>query len=211
MIKKKVSFRPKVTQAVEEPKGPKIRDLLFVNPPLTEDQRKHRKNEKKRIAEQRAKTVDKDAGDEKNEAAIDDSLSEELSLVPKVKMGPDGKLVLDESSTIINRNNPIKSQDAIIEDDEDIISRTTYNSFRRKPSTSKWSNEDTQKFYNALTIFGTDFSMMESFLFSGHRSRTELHKKFKREERANKNKIDLALSNRITLSSEELQELRDVL
>lgn len=120
--------------------------------------------------------------------------------------------MLDESSTIIHRKNAIKDQAAIVEDNEDIISRTNYDSFRRRPSKtsqSKWSLEDTKKFYHALTILGTDFSMMESLLFAGSRSRTELHKKFKREERVNKMKIDIALSNRISLNSAELDNLRE--
>lgn len=189
-------------------KDVKLKDLLFFNPPMTKDQRRHKKsinlakkNEQKRIHEEEKNK--KDNQDVEQDATIPD----EPSLVPKVKMGPDGRLILDESSMIINRKNAIKEQEAIVEDNEDIISRTNYDSFRRRPtatSQSKWSIDDTNKFYHALTILGTDFSMMESLLFSGQRSRTELHKKFKREERVNKLKIDIALSNRISLDSEEL-------
>lgn len=188
-------------------KNVKLKDLLFFNPPPTKDQKRHKKNARKRLKNE----------EPLNEAVEEVEVEEDLkepSLVPKVKLGPSGQLILDESSTLIDRKNPIKAQEAIVEDNEETICRTSYESYRRKPtltSQAKWSLEDTQKFYHALTILGTDFSMMESLMFSGHRSRTELHKKFKREERINKTKIDVALSSRISLTSEELDDLKDVL
>lgn len=201
---KSLSLRSSVNKNV------KLKDLLFFNPPMTKDQKRHKKsvilakkNEKKKAQEDSQSATKSDNEDNNNEA----------NFGPKVKLGPEGKLILDESSTIINRKNAIKEKEAIIEDNEDIISRTNYDSFRRRPtnvSQTKWSNEDTQKFYHALTILGTDFSMMESLLFAGTRSRTELHKKFKREERVNKLKVDIALSNRISLNSEELEDLKEV-
>lgn len=202
-------------------KNVKLKDLLFFNPPMTKDQRRHKKsvflakkNELKKVKEgdDMGNSGDRDTIDSQPTMAPPPTIDDEHSLVPQVKMGPEGNLILDESSTIINRKNSIKEQEAIVEDNEDIISRTNYDSFRRRPSNTsqtKWSPEDTQKFYQALTILGTDFSMMESLLFCGQRSRTELHKKFKREERVNKLKIDIALSNRISLSSEELDDLRE--
>lgn len=173
----------------------KLRDLLFVNPPLTEEQKKH-----KRSAVKRPK--------ERVDAPVENS--SEPSLVPKVKMGAKGQLVLDEASTIITPKNSIKSQAPIFEDQDD-VSRTNYDSFRRRTSSCKWTDDDTNKFYRGLAIFGTDFSMMESMLFSGTRDRTELHRKFKKEERANKAKVDTALSRRISLTSEELSHAQDLI
>lgn len=199
-------------------KNVKLRDLLFVNPPLTKDQKKHRKQNKPKFQQQAkdkqaAKVASKSNSD--NDATNDNNdTQDEHCLIPKVKVGPDNTLILDESSTIITRKNSIKEQEAIVEDNEDIICKTNYDSFRRRPtrtSQTKWSPEDTTKFYKAMTICGTDFSMMESLLFSGARSRTELHKKFKREERINKKKVDIALSNIISVNSEELDNLKEML
>lgn len=190
-------------------KNVKLKDLLFYNPPMTKDQKRHKKSVVQAKKNEQKKNYNKETEAQQSQ----ESTVEEHSLIPKVKMGPGGQLVLDESSMIINRKNAIKEQEAIIEDNEDIISRTNYDSFRRRPSNTsqtKWSLDDTRKFYQALTILGTDFSMMESLLFSGLRSRTELHKKFKREERVNKIKVDIALSNRISLNSEELEDLKEI-
>lgn len=200
-------------------KNVKLKDLLFFNPPMTKDQKRHKKSIVLAKKNEQKKNQNEETSDVNNISNMDvdaeqsQQSTEGHSLVPKVKMGPEGQLVLDESSMIINRKNTIKEQEAIIEDNEDVISKTNYDSFRRRPSNTsqtKWSLEDTKKFYQALTILGTDFSMMESLLFSGMRSRTELHKKFKREERVNKVKIDIALSNRISITSEELEDLREV-
>lgn len=215
-------------------KDMKLKDLLFFNPPMTKDQKRHKKSVLQAKKSELRKSNDVDAPQSQqstHETATTNASSQETqltdidqhsqsssqedehNLVPKVKIGPEGKLILDESSTIINRRNAIKDQEAIIEDNDDVVSKTNYDSFRRRPSNTsqtKWSSEDTRKFYHALAILGTDFSLMESLLFAGSRSRAELHKKFKREERVNKIKIDIALTNRISLNSEELDDLREI-
>lgn len=194
-------------------KNVKLRDLLFVNPPMTKDQKRYRKQTKPREEKQNKQDNISVSGDDPQPSDQSSSQEEQNNLIPKVKVGLDGKIVLDEGSTIIKRKNLIEEQEAIVEDNEDIISKTNYDSFRRRPTRSsqtKWSTEDTKKFYQALTILGTDFSMMESLLFTGSRSRTELHKKFKREERINKKKVDIALSNRISLNCQELDDLKEV-
>lgn len=219
-------------------KNVKMRELLFVNPPMTKEQKRHKKqnkpkqmNQKPTNNEQQEQSsqspskslasincdeveINNDIGNLNGISNNNDSTlheDEEPSLVPQVKVGPDGKLILDESSTIITRKNLIQEQEAIVEDEDDIISKTDYNSYRQRNKTNKWTTEDTKRFYHGITMFGTDFSMMESFLFSGKRSRTELHKKFKREERFNKIKVDIALNNPISVNSEELDNLKEIL
>lgn len=190
-------------------KNVKLKDLLFFNPPLTKDQKKHKKNASQAKKVEQKKLIEDGEDPDKEENENGDAAAEQ-SLVPKVKMGPDGRLILDEGSTLINRKNSLRDQQAIIEDSDDIIGSTNYDSFRRRPANlgqSKWSEADTKRFYQALTLVGTDFSLMECLIFSGVRSRAELHKKFKREERLNKLKIDIALKNRISLSSTELSRL----
>lgn len=233
-------------------KNVRMRELLFVNPPLTKEQKRHRKLNKPKQPQQsnsnnttnssqqsqsssqasQSPSKDPTTNDDEiidnnpeltttntantstnNSNTKNDNTSspDEAGLVPQVKVGPDGKLILDESSTIITRKNSIQEQEAIVEDEDDIISKTDYNSYRQRNRTNKWSIEDTKRFYHGIAMFGTDFSMMEFLLFEGKRTRTELHKKFKREERMNKVKIDIALKNRISVTSEELDNLKEIL
>ena len=65
---------------------------------------------------------------------------------------------------------------------------------KRKRKRADWSEEETLKFYNALSIVGSDFSMMESIFKK--RTRQELKLKFKKEERLNWKMVNKCLSER---------------
>mgnify|MGYP001626826552 CR=1 FL=1 len=45
--------------------------------------------------------------------------------------------------------------------------------FKNREATDRWSKEDTNKFYCALQLMGTDFSLIET-LFEGKRTRTQI-------------------------------------
>jgi len=64
---------------------------------------------------------------------------------------------------------------------------------KRKEKSEKWSLEETEKFYKALQIFGTDFSIIVKLLPG--RTRKQIKNKFNKEEKANPEKIDLILKN----------------
>lgn len=68
----------------------------------------------------------------------------------------------------------------------------TYNSYRKFHHTKKWTSKETVKFYKALSMIGTDFTMIQR-LFP-HRNRDEIKRKFKREEKLNQALIDKILS-----------------
>ena len=45
--------------------------------------------------------------------------------------------------------------------------------YKKRDATDRWSKEDTNKFYKALQLIGTDFGLIES-LFEGKRSRNQI-------------------------------------
>ena len=47
---------------------------------------------------------------------------------------------------------------------------------KRQPA-EKWKAEETERFYDALQVFGTDFSMIER-VFTGLRSREQIKVRF---------------------------------
>ena len=57
---------------------------------------------------------------------------------------------------------------------------------------SDWSSKKTVKFYKALSVFGTDFSLMQGIFKK--KTRQELKIKFKKEEKINKNLVDKCLA-----------------
>lgn len=115
--------------------------------------------------------------------------------VPQVKVGPNGEIILDEASTLVEttqakqakhdlQNSPVVFENA--------NRATNYGTWSKKRKHSDWSNKETLKFYRALSVVGSDFSMMAS-LFST-KTRQELKLKFKKEEKINGAMIDRCLS-----------------
>ncbi|XP_059403153.1 transcription factor TFIIIB component B'' homolog [Carassius carassius] len=129
----------------------------------------------------------------------DDDDDEEL-LVPKVRVAEDGSLILDEESLTVRVQ---RTSDTVVENGNPLFERgstTTYTSFRKKYYVKSWSVRETDMFYLAISMVGTDFSMMAQLLT--HRSRAEIKNKFKKEERANAWRVDKAFRNKRPYDSE---------
>lgn len=117
---------------------------------------------------------------------------EDAMPMPQVKIGPDGNIIIDEKSLVIETTASKKNVDT-----GDIVyeksSNTTYSSYRKRRRAKVWSDRETTKFYRVLNSVGADFSMMTNFF--PNRSRYELKLKFNREDRFNRELIDKAISD----------------
>jgi len=71
---------------------------------------------------------------------------------------------------------------------------TTSNSFKNYNHTDKWTEQETKKFYRALELFGTDFSLVAQ-LFP-NRNRMQIKNKFLKEEKTSPKKIDEIFSTK---------------
>ncbi|XP_044189507.1 transcription factor TFIIIB component B'' homolog isoform X1 [Thunnus albacares] len=143
-------------------------------------------------------------------AAVEDEEEEEdpdeAPMVPQVKVAEDGSLIIDEESLTVEvmrakGPNPAQGRDPIFERG----STTTYSSFRKGTYSKPWSNEETDMFFLAISMVGTDFSMICQ-LFP-HRPRSEIKNKFKKEERENTWRIDKAFRERRKLDIEYFSKL----
>ncbi len=115
-----------------------------------------------------------------------------ITTAPQLKFAEDGSIIINEESLLIHRENIEATYDeTIIESEKN--DTLTYNSYRKFHHTKKWSEKETAKFYKALSMIGTDFTMIQR-LFS-NRSRDEIKRKFKREEKLNQALIDRVLCN----------------
>lgn len=136
---------------------------------------------------------------------------------PRVKVGPDGQLILDEKSLVVETSESQRARQQI--EDMEVVSGAEYavgssGFYRYKKNYRRgqdWTERETIRFYRALNQCGTDFSMMLS-LFP-HRTRAELKSKFKREDRRNPDMVSKALASCIFdpdegISSDE--ELTDI-
>jgi hypothetical protein len=110
---------------------------------------------------------------------------------PQLKFSEDGRIIINEESLVIQRENvePVYD-DTVVENEQG--DSLTYTSYRKHHHTKKWTERETAKFYKALSMIGTDFTMIQR-LFP-NRSRDEIKRKFKREEKLNQALIDRILS-----------------
>ncbi|EGT60393.1 hypothetical protein CAEBREN_21158 [Caenorhabditis brenneri] len=104
---------------------------------------------------------------------------------PQVKIGLDGRLVIDESSLVMQSAQITHESMWETVEEGRMGSKITSMSFRtkifRKPNF--WSEKETDLFYEVLQCTGQDFGLMHHYL--PQRSRPELKAKYNREERQN--------------------------
>ncbi|XP_047675083.1 transcription factor TFIIIB component B'' homolog isoform X2 [Tachysurus fulvidraco] len=135
------------------------------------------------------KTADEEEEEE------DDEFENEDMLVPKVRVAEDGSIILDEESLTVRIQRT--SDTKVVENSAALFERgstTTYASFRAVNHVKSWSVRETDLFFLAVSMVGTDFSLIGQLLTN--RSRAAIKSKFKKEERVNSWRVDKALRNK---------------
>ncbi|XP_015436530.1 PREDICTED: transcription factor TFIIIB component B'' homolog [Dufourea novaeangliae] len=158
-------------------------DLIYYNP-ITNPMKRSKESE---TIARRISTCQPEELQEEEEHEDDPSSA---MPAPQVKVGPDGQLIIDEQSLVIEQTNAKKNREILAK--EAIIDDDTGGGFYKKRQKSKeWPRWETLKFYKALNTVGTDFLLMQS-LFP-NRTRQEIKMKFKKEEKINRNLIEKVL------------------
>mmetsp|Transcript_8044 Transcript_8044/g.30201 ORF Transcript_8044/g.30201 Transcript_8044/m.30201 type:complete len:389 (-) Transcript_8044:6-1172(-) len=101
-----------------------------------------------------------------------------------------GRIVLDEASL------EVATFDAGQEDQLEVIHEENtmtakYSSFQKRTPTDRWTVSETKKFFQALQMCGTDFTMMLPIF--PHRNRKQLKMKWRREEKMHPKLVTKAL------------------
>ncbi|KAL1783607.1 transcription factor TFIIIB component B-like isoform X2 [Sigmodon hispidus] len=174
-----------------------MRDFIYYLPdnnPMTSSV-----EQEKKIEKSLAPTLTREHENQSTHNAAENEVEEEADdgplLVPRVKVAEDGSIILDEESLtveVLRTKGP-----CIVEENDPIFERgstTTYSSFRKNYYSKPWSNKETDMFFLAISMVGTDFSMIGQ-LFP-HRARIEIKNKFKREEKTNGWRIDKAFQEK---------------
>ncbi|XP_065512690.1 transcription factor TFIIIB component B'' homolog isoform X3 [Caloenas nicobarica] len=200
-----LKHRPPIIEGHSPPDRSKMtmRDLIYYLPEnnpmkssLAEEKRPEKSSALGQMKEQEEKsTPDHEEEDEEEEAENGEESQDGPLLVPRVKVAEDGSIILDEESLtveVLRTKGP-----CVVEENDPIFERgstTTYSSFRKSFYTKPWSNKETDMFFLAISMVGTDFSLIGR-LFP-HRARAEIKNKFKREEKANGWRIDKAFKEK---------------
>lgn len=116
---------------------------------------------------------------------------------PQVKMGVDGKLILDEESTVLDRHKQAELDNAHKEkvNENPFENLYNYGTYGKGSYTDPWKTEELIKFYKALSMWGTDFNLIAQ-LFP-YRTRRQVKAKFISEEKKHAVMIELALRSRL--------------
>ena len=193
-------------------------DLIFYNPvtnPMSNENKSKRKNSEAESENGiQETTIEEESVDDPGKTGSDE---ENEMPAPQIKIGPQGELVLDEKSLLIENKAVQKSREEI--EKSQVVNgdfETGYGVYKRAKRSKDWSKQETLKFYKALNTLGTDFTLMCE-LFP-RRSRRELKMKFKKEERINKALVDKAImqpcgfdfhdfKHEVDMEEKELQEL----
>jgi uncharacterized protein (DUF2132 family) len=122
--------------------------------------------------------------------------TENLYAVPRLVL-KNGKTLLDTSFDA-SFENELKTLEIVPEKKK----LTTSNSFRNINHSEKWTEEETTRFYRALELFGTDFTLITK-LFP-NRNRNQIKNKFLKEEKVSKEKVDDVFSKK---NNSKLQKL----
>lgn len=198
-------------------------DLLSYNPPLSEEQKEKKKKERedalsgsdleeerssvagspfkvpppvksKETHNQQPSASQQSSGGE-SESSCESFSEKTVAKGPRVKIGADGNIVIDEESLIVRRAEIVINESNVINEGKVGLSSTNYESFRKRKTTrNRWTEDETVKFYHALSAIGTDFTLMADTFFRNLRTREELRNKFKKEEKTKSDLIDKALA-----------------
>lgn len=125
--------------------------------------------------------------------------------VPQVKVGPDGSLMIDEQSLVIEHTGAKKNRQALARTEALVDEESNGSGFyKKRPKCKDWPKWETLKFYKALNTVGTDFLLMQSLFPT--RTRQELKKKYKKEEKLNQRLIEKALRYHQEFDIDSLKE-----
>ncbi|KAI1854517.1 hypothetical protein JX266_000635 [Neoarthrinium moseri] len=109
----------------------------------------------------------------------------------------DGQIIINQNSLVINQH-AAEGQIEMETVEEDEFTHLTTSASYMRPSramgSNHWSDEETERFYHYLTMFGTDFETI-SHVFPG-KNRRQVKLKFNREEKARPNRINAAIMAR---------------
>ncbi|XP_005413984.1 PREDICTED: transcription factor TFIIIB component B'' homolog isoform X2 [Chinchilla lanigera] len=175
-----------------------MRDFIYYLPdsnPMSSSLEQEKKTEKLLAPVQTREHESQSALDAEDNEAVEEETDDGPLLVPRVKVAEDGSIILDEESLtveVLRTKGP-----CVVEENDPIFecgSTTTYSSFRKNYYSKPWSNKETDMFFLAISMVGTDFSMIGQ-LFP-HRARIEIKNKFKREEKTNGWRIDKAFQEK---------------
>lgn len=112
----------------------------------------------------------------------------------QIRIGPNGETIIDEESLFVDRNVGDETADYTHVEESDVSKFVNSGTYGRRFRGSRWSAEETELFYEALSQFGENYELI-SYVLPG-RDRKSCKNKFKAEDKKNSARINYCLNNR---------------
>ncbi|KAI5966807.1 uncharacterized protein KGF55_000216 [Candida pseudojiufengensis] len=112
----------------------------------------------------------------------------------------DGKMGYSEESAVVYKPRADTSGRSV-EESNPYANPVTSTTYSKRTYTDKWTPEELKDFYQALSMFGTDFSLISQLY--PHRTRKQIKAKFALEEKKYPEVIDLALRRKLPVDFEK--------
>ena len=111
----------------------------------------------------------------------------------QLKIGADGKMIIDEETTIVDRHKNANLENSQKEKVDENPFENLYNnaSYGKNTYTDVWTPDEIIKMYKALAMWGTDFNLISQMF--PYRTRRQVKAKFHKEEQKHPVMIELAL------------------
>ncbi|ETW87056.1 hypothetical protein HETIRDRAFT_308457 [Heterobasidion irregulare TC 32-1] len=150
--------------------------------------------------------VEAEAGEGEDSQGFDYSQSLNTSRFNvQVRIGPNGETIVDEESLFVDRADDQDTANYTHIEESDATKFVNSASYAKKFRGSRWSAEETELFYDALSQFGENYELI-SYILPG-RDRKSCKNKFKAEDKKNPNRITYCLNNRIPYDMKTLSRM----
>ncbi|KAF7303257.1 HTH myb-type domain-containing protein [Mycena kentingensis (nom. inval.)] len=123
----------------------------------------------------------------------------------QVRIGPNGETIIDEDSLTVDRTEEVDTSGYTHVVESDLTKFVNSASYTKKCRGSRWSAEETELFFDALSQHGENYELL-SMVLPG-RSRTACKNKFKAEDKKDPARINRCLDNRIPIDFATLGRL----
>lgn len=114
-------------------------------------------------------------------------------IAPQVRI-VGGEIVVDEETTVM-KTEEAGTDYALMDIVHDTGRHLTSHAFVKHSGSNRWTAEETKQFYDAVSMCGTDFSLI-SMLFP-HKTREQIKGKYRIEERNNPKKMEVFMRRRL--------------
>lgn len=121
----------------------------------------------------------------------------------QLRLNPDGTMVVDEESTVVDRHKNASYQNAHKVKLHENPFENLHNSgtYGKNMYTDPWTKDELIQFYKALSMWGTDFNLIAQMF--PYRTRKQVKAKFISEERRHPVTVELALRSKLPPNFEQ--------